>query len=578
MDNRFSTALDGEILVRVRRSTIFVLAAMIFGLRSIVGVSVPTEEYLVLAVWYLSTFAINALVYRWGKQGLETRLTAYMAWETLLVLVAAYFLGSLSWVGVLVVALLPLFAGLSLRRQDAYLITLLATAGILALANLEAGGYIEHVALLGAADWRNPRFVSGTVLVALISYLAIADAGWRFADNLRRGIDSEKEWQERLQEANRRLAEHERQVESRDELLVGEAARRSEALSERNLELSILNSLSLSLGRSLELDLILSEVVHSVSKIAGAARVELSVLNDPSRNISSSTSAQAISEVTKGSEANRLSEPFLKAVVAAKQLVVADLAKGTAVALPEGEGIERVNSLLLVPIVSRGWVLGVIGVAPGAGNNLSVRDVGLLRAVGAMLGNSLENSLLYARIKKLSDTDSLTGLFNQGFMRRRLIAEVKRSARYKKKLSVMMIDMDDFKVVNDSYGHLAGDQALNRVALAILSACRNTDVVGRYGGDEYLVILTETDAEAAMTVAARILERVSQVGVAGPTQEAVERGIGVSIGVASVPGNATNSTELLEAADAGLYAAKAKGGNQAVAAVGRSALKLVGTG
>lgn len=578
MEKQYIIPRDGEVLVQARRLALLVFAASVFALRAVIGIPVPTEEYLVIGVWYLSTFSIGPLVYGTGKQGADLRLFAYMAWETVLALAAAYFVGNLSWVGIMVVALLPLLAGLSLRRQAAYLIALLATGGMLLLANLEASGYLQHLAVFGADGWNNPRFVSATGLVALLAYLTIADISWRFADILRLDLASEKQWHRRLQEADRHLAKYERQLVNRDEQLVSEAAHRTEALLERNLELSILNSLSLSLGQSLELDIILSEVVNSVSKMAGAARVELSILNDPSRNISSSSRDHAISEVVRGKEASYLSEPFLKTVAASKRLVIADLARGTAAPLPDGSKVEQSNSLLLVPIISKNTVLGVIGVAPGAGNTLTLRDVGLLRAVGAMLGNSLENSLLYARIKKISDTDSLTGLYNQGYMRRQVIDEVKRSARYKQDVSVMMIDMDDFKLINDSYGHLAGDQALNRVARAILSACRTTDVVGRYGGDEYLVILTQTDIEAASTVAGRIIDRVSQVGVIDTAREGVKVGLGVSIGLACMPRHAKNSTELLAAADACLYAAKAKGGNQVVSALGRTALKLAGTG
>jgi diguanylate cyclase (GGDEF)-like protein len=158
-------------------------------------------------------------------------------------------------------------------------------------------------------------------------------------------------------------------------------------------------------------------------------------------------------------------------------------------------------------------------------------------------------------IAEQTRTDPLTGLKNRRAFLERLHEEVDRTRRYDSTLSVAMIDVDHFKAYNDAHGHPAGDEALKRIADAIVAQSRASDLVARYGGEEFIVVLTETDLEGASALGERFRRGVQDAGWAGPA-------LTVSVGVSSVSGDATNATDLVQAADDALYRAKAAGRNR----------------
>ncbi|MCP3164457.1 diguanylate cyclase [Myxococcus qinghaiensis] len=165
----------------------------------------------------------------------------------------------------------------------------------------------------------------------------------------------------------------------------------------------------------------------------------------------------------------------------------------------------------------------------------------------------------------LSRTDALTGLFNRRCFEERLSDEFARSRRYQSPLSLVMLDIDHFKRINDTFGHPFGDQVLKAVAQTTRSRLREVDVLARYGGEEFIALLPETGTADALKVCERVREaiaglRVEHVGVDGKRQEVR---LTASLGVATVPSADLESSEaLLRAADAGLYAAKGAGRNR----------------
>jgi len=159
-------------------------------------------------------------------------------------------------------------------------------------------------------------------------------------------------------------------------------------------------------------------------------------------------------------------------------------------------------------------------------------------------------------------TDGLTGLYNHRFFQDRLDEETERAKRYGMFLSLLMIDVDDFKIYNDANGHIAGDVLLVELSKILLRAVRKVDAVSRYGGEEFTVILPSTKKKGALTIAGRICQKVA----AGyfPNQTVMpSKKVTVSIGVASFPDDGDNKIELLDCADKLLYQAKAMGKNQA---------------
>jgi len=175
---------------------------------------------------------------------------------------------------------------------------------------------------------------------------------------------------------------------------------------------------------------------------------------------------------------------------------------------------------------------------------------------------SLEQRVLErtCELEKMATLDSLTGVLNRGEVMRYANHELKRNRRYPKSFSLLMIDIDHFKNINDDFGHLIGDEALLHVAQSISDGCREIDIIGRYGGEEFLVICPETDTDAARNLAERIRKAVESLSVENLPK------ITCSIGVASYIEH-DSIESLIDEADTALYRAKRQGRNQVCAII-----------
>jgi diguanylate cyclase (GGDEF)-like protein len=173
---------------------------------------------------------------------------------------------------------------------------------------------------------------------------------------------------------------------------------------------------------------------------------------------------------------------------------------------------------------------------------------------------SIENASLHEAVERQAVTDALTGLANLRAFTSTLDRELERGRRFEHPLGLVMIDLDDFKQVNDTYGHQQGDEVLAHVAWVLRDVSRDLDTVARYGGEELAAVLPQTDAGGAALLAERMREAIEnlhipRVGGGPPLQ------VTASFGVASAPENALDRNELIAAADAALYAAKGAGKN-----------------
>lgn len=190
-----------------------------------------------------------------------------------------------------------------------------------------------------------------------------------------------------------------------------------------------------------------------------------------------------------------------------------------------------------------------------------VKSVLRLKALhDALLEKNQELDRLNRELERLSRTDPLTGLHNRRFLEERLEAEFLRARRYASPLSCLMLDIDHFKRLNDSHGHLAGDQVLRKVADVVRGSLRNVDLLARYGGEELVALLPETPLEEARGVAERIRKAISEVRVEKPAAPQTVLLCTASIGVATCPHAEIQDGEgLLRSADDALYLAKAAG-------------------
>jgi len=176
----------------------------------------------------------------------------------------------------------------------------------------------------------------------------------------------------------------------------------------------------------------------------------------------------------------------------------------------------------------------------------------------------LKPNCFYSRVKHRIWLDPLTGIFNRRYFENQLSKELQRASRYEHNLSILFIDIDHFKKVNDEFGHQLGDQVLTELSQILERSLRSVDVVARYGGDEFVILLPETKKPFATKTAQRILNTIRHFDFFKADLKIKE--LCVSMGVASFPDDAGGTYELIKKADKSLYEAKAKGGNQVVAA------------
>ena len=217
---------------------------------------------------------------------------------------------------------------------------------------------------------------------------------------------------------------------------------------------------------------------------------------------------------------------------------------------------DSVRSELAFPLVSRGKVVGVLNAESQQLDAFSGADVALMSAVGSQLASSLEVAQLHDTLKREASHDPLTRLYNRRLFLERVQQEAARAAASHEHFSILFIDVDDLKRINDTYGHLAGDALLREVSNGLMDAVRGGDVVARYGGDEFVVLLPSTGPEAAASVAARISDGMTRHRFMAGRE--VLQIPGVALGIATFPEDGTTAEDLLAAADATLYRQKRK--------------------
>jgi diguanylate cyclase (GGDEF)-like protein len=212
-------------------------------------------------------------------------------------------------------------------------------------------------------------------------------------------------------------------------------------------------------------------------------------------------------------------------------------------------------------VVHQGRLLGVLNLQRSAPEAFAAEEVELLAAVADQAAMAIQNARLHAETVALSITDALTGLANRRHLFRQLEQEVARAARFRTQVSVVMLDLDHFKHLNDASGHLAGDAVLRQVAEVLRGQVRRVDVVARYGGEEFCLVLPQVGKTDAVEVAEKLRRSIAEQAFgAWPAGH-----ITASAGVAHLPGDATTLEGLLEAADAALYASKHRGRNRVTA-------------
>lgn len=218
-------------------------------------------------------------------------------------------------------------------------------------------------------------------------------------------------------------------------------------------------------------------------------------------------------------------------------------------------GVEdsTVESFAVLPLLSERKMVGILAV-----ENLPKEDLERLVILTMQFALEIKKVLLYETVEKLAITDSLTGLYVRRYFYERLDEELQRSKKYKFEFAFIMIDIDDFKKCNDTYGHMVGDVVIKEIARIIKESVRDIDIVGRYGGEEFVIALPETGLESGRQVAERLRKKVEEK-VFKAYDEKLK--LTISVGLAIYPADASELSDIIDKADQALYTAKNSGKN-----------------
>ena len=334
-----------------------------------------------------------------------------------------------------------------------------------------------------------------------------------------------------------------------------------EQLSEREEELSVLNRSSAIITSSLDIEGIYDSFIEEIRKVIDVSWAAIVLIGGNEAYFLALSSE--IDSVWQQGERIPLKGTATEYVVTHRKPVVeSDLTLESRFSTAENYIKQGVRAIAYLPLIAKGKAIGSLIVAsrnPGAYN---LRHITLLEQLASQVAMHIENSRLYAEVEEQARIDELTGLLNRRSLDEAIASEISRHSRYGGVFSLIILDIDSLKNVNDSYGHLAGDELLKRIGSAMKTTLRSADQAFRYGGDEFAIVLPNTPIDAANQVAGRIRKQIAT------KMQASDISVTASLGLASWPADGLNTTDLIAAADAALYQAKRDGGNRSHCASG----------
>ncbi|HSO94066.1 MAG TPA: diguanylate cyclase [Candidatus Dormibacteraeota bacterium] len=359
-----------------------------------------------------------------------------------------------------------------------------------------------------------------------------------FIEMCRAAGDVRAPWYERLEQAMVKREAPDKSEGPRDVLTVADSR-----------ELRIIYRIAQETSSVLELDVLLQRIVDIIREVMGYYMVAVMLPADGHAGLRVGAQSGYAVDIT-----GRTLEP-------GEGVTGWVFEHGTPLVVPDVSGDSRyvgldtkVRSELAFPLISRGRLIGVLNAESEHPDAFTAADLGLMAAVGSQLAACVEVAQLHHTLKREATHDPLTRLSNRRLFLDRIAKEIARANAAQEAFSVVFLDVDDLKVVNDTYGHLAGDALLREVANALTDAVRGEDVVARYGGDEFVVLLPGTPRAAATVVAQRITEGIARHRFLAGRQ--LLQIPGVSLGVATFPEDGGTADDLLAVADITLYEQK----------------------
>ena len=341
-----------------------------------------------------------------------------------------------------------------------------------------------------------------------------------------------------------------------------ENARLFEQVSRNAEEMSIFYQVSLALSSSLNLYQMIKGIYEQCNRIADIGIFYLALYEKQTGIIKFHTISSKVDRIrTRSRNINEKIGITGYVIQTQKKVYVQDVLD------PVNEKIVKLfthlykdngRSYLGVPMKLRGQVIGVLSIQSLKMDAYDSDQIRLIETIATQASAALENARLFERTEKLAITDGLTGLFNHRNFLEMAEKEITRAVRYQKPLSLLMIDIDHFKQINDQFGHLVGDQMLQLIARNCAKILRNVDIISRYGGEEFSVLLPETDLKDGLAAAERLREAIASSQVV--SREGVVNVTG-SVGVVTLGMCPPEIKQLIDCADKALYEAKKAGRN-----------------
>jgi len=319
----------------------------------------------------------------------------------------------------------------------------------------------------------------------------------------------------------------------------------------RASQLEAINAIAQQMTAVLDLNELLSKVCVLVQQAFGVSQVSV-LLKDEDELVMRAKDGLLTACISEGGRLPAADGPWGRALEHARTMVENDASAHCSSRL-----YVESSSQMCIPLISFGQALGLLVLDSDKKNAFNANDIQPLESVADICATAIQNAYYVDRVKQLAYLDGLTAIFNRRFFEMRIAEEIERARRLQSGLGVLMIDIDHFKRLNDEFGHLLGDEVLRQVSSILHQQVRKIDVVCRYGGEEFAILLSQTTPQHSLAIAdklRRIVETWQFPGVARP--------VTISAGAANYPEHGLTRDELVQAADAGLYAAKQAGRNR----------------
>jgi diguanylate cyclase (GGDEF)-like protein len=326
-------------------------------------------------------------------------------------------------------------------------------------------------------------------------------------------------------------------------------------LEQKVEELSIFHQVGKALTSTLDLQEVLTLIMGKISELLRPSTWSLLLIDEKKQDLHF--------QIAIGRNSNEIKDVRIKigeglvgwVAQNGKVAIVDDISKDSRFS-PEIDGIihKYIKSVVCVPLKSKERTLGVIELINCFDGTFPSEDLSMLTSLADYAAIAIENAMYVKRIQELTITDDCTNLYNSRYFNYMMDAELSRSNRYSYNFALIFFDLDRFKSVNDTYGHLCGSRLLREVGDLVRQHLRDIDTAYRYGGDEFILLLPQTAKDSAMHVARRLCSLLNRTSIS--LEEKVNIKITASFGVAAFPEDATSKVELVRLADQAMYRVK----------------------